>query len=147
MCPYDSTNYSIFGHNLKLYNRYLHQCIRIAKNEFYIGEFTTHKNDIRKTRGTLKHILNKNKSKSEFPPHFIDKDKRISGSQNIADQFNEYFIQIGPTLAGEIAIGNKPPLYYYLRNQTQCSFQFNYTTLTDVEKNDLLFETQSKRRF
>ena len=97
-------------------------------------EFTKYKNYIRKTWETLKHILNKNKSKSDFPPHFIDKDKRISGSQNIVDQFNEYSIQIWPTLAGEIDIGNEQPFDSYLRNRTQCSFQFNHATPTDVEK-------------
>ena len=134
MCLYDSPNYSIFGHNLKLYNEYLSQCIQTAKKEFYMHEFTKYKNDIRKTWDTLNHILNKKKSKSEFSLYFMDKDKSISGSQNIDDQFNEYFIQIGPMLAGEINIGKKPSFDSYLRNWTQCSFQFNYTTLTDVEK-------------
>ena len=97
-------------------------------------EFTKYKNDIRKTWVTLKHILNKNKSKSEFSPYFIDKNRRILGSQNIADQFNEYFIQIGPKLAGEIDTANKLPFDSYLQNPTPSSFQFNYTTPIDVEK-------------
>ena len=97
MSPHDRPDYSILGHNLKLYNKYLNQCIRTAKQEFYMREFTKYKNDIRKTWDTLKHILNKKKSKSEFPPYFIDKNRRISGSQNIADQFNEY-LQVKLTL-------------------------------------------------
>ena len=134
MSPHDSPDYSILGHNLKLYNKYLNQCIRTAKQEFYMREFAKYKNDIRKTWDTLKHILNKKKSKSEFPPYFIDKNRRISGSQNIADQFNEYFIQIGPKLAGEIDTANKLPFDSYLQNPTPSSFQFNYTTPIDVEK-------------
>ena len=134
MSPHDSPDYSILGHNLKLYNKYLNQCIRTAKQEFYMREFTKYKNDIRKTWDTLKHILNKKKSKSEFPPYFIDKNRRISGSQNIADQFNEYFIQIGPKLAGEIDTANKLPFDSYLQNPTPSSFQFDYTTPIDVEK-------------
>ena len=104
MSPHDSPDYLILWHNLKLYNKYLNQCILTAKQEFYVREFTKYKNDIRKTWGTLKHILNKKKQKSDFPPYFIDKDRRISGSKNIADQFNEYFIQIGPKLAGGLII-------------------------------------------
>ena len=42
-------------------------------------EFTKYKNDIWTTLHTLNHILNKKKSKSEFPPYFIANDKRISG--------------------------------------------------------------------
>ena len=134
MSRHDSPDYSILGHNLKLYNEYLNQCIRTAKQEFYMREFTKYKNDIRKTLDTLKHILNKKKSKSEFPPYFIDKNRRISGSQNIGDQFNEYFIRIGPKLAGEIDTANKLPFDSYLQNPTPSSFQFNYTTPIDVEK-------------
>ena len=59
MSPHDSPDYSILGHNLKLYNKYLNQCIRTAKQVFSIREFTKYKNDIRKTWDTLKHILNK----------------------------------------------------------------------------------------
>ena len=79
MSPHDSPDYSILGHNLKLYNKYLNQCIRTAKQEFYMREFAKYKNDIRKTWDTLKHILNKKKSKSEFPPYFIDKNRLFQG--------------------------------------------------------------------
>ena len=133
MSPHDSPDYLILGHNLKLYNKYLNQCIRTAKQEFYMREFTKYKNDIRKNRDTLKHILNKKESKSEFPPYFIDKDRRISGSQNIADQFNEYFIQIGPKLAGGIDIANKLPFDSYQQNPTPSSFQFNYATPIETQ--------------
>ena len=91
MSPHDSPDNLILGHNSKLYNKYLNQCIQTAKQEFYMHEFTKYKNDFRKSWDTLKHIINKKKSKSEIPPYFIDKDRRISGSQNIAEQFNKYF--------------------------------------------------------
>ena len=91
MSLHDSPDNSILGHNSKLHNKYLNQCIQTAKQEFYMHEFTKYKNDFRKSWDTLKHIINKKKLKSEIPPYFIDKDRRISGSQNIAEQFNEYF--------------------------------------------------------
>ena len=134
MSPHDCPDHLILGHNLKLYNKYLNQCIRTVEQEFYMREFTKYKNDIRNTWDTLKHILNKKKSKSEFPPYFIDKDRNISGSQNIADKLNEYFIQIGQKLAGEIDTAKKLPFDSYLQNPTPSSFQFNYTTPIDVEK-------------
>ena len=92
-----------------------------------MSEFTRYKNDIRKAWDTLKHVLNK-KNKIGISTFFIDKVRRISGSQNIADLFNEYFIQIGPKLAGEIDTANKLPFDSYLQNPTPSSFQFNYTT-------------------
>ena len=48
MSPHDCPDYLILGHNLKLYNKYLNQCIRTAKQEFYMREFTKYKNGIRK---------------------------------------------------------------------------------------------------
>ena len=134
MSRHDSRDSSILEHILKLYNKYLNQCIRTAKQEFYMRKFTKCKNDIRKPWNRLNHILNKQRSKPECLPYFFNKDRRISGSQNIADQFNEYFIEIGQTLAGEIDTANKLPFDSYQQNPTPFSFSFNYTAPTDVEK-------------
>ena len=73
----------------------INQCIRAAKKEHYVEEFAKHKNDIRKTRDTLKGIICKNKRKSEYPRYFIDKGQQVARNENIADKFNEYFTQIG----------------------------------------------------
>ena len=69
LCAVDSFEYDAYKHNLKVYQGYLNQCIRTAK-EYYVNEFTKYKNDIRKTWDTLKGIICKNKMKSEYPPFF-----------------------------------------------------------------------------
>ena len=102
-------------HNLKMYQGYLNQCIRTAKKEYYVNEFTKYKNDIRKTWDTLKSIICKNKMKSEYPRNFIDRGQQIAGDKNIADKFNEYFTQIGPSLANSIDISNKATFDTYLK--------------------------------
>ena len=43
MSTYDSPDYSILGHDLKPYNKYLKQCIWTAKKEFYMRELTKYK--------------------------------------------------------------------------------------------------------
>ena len=63
LCPIDSPEYETYKHNLKMYQGYLNQCIRTAKKEYYVNEFTKYKNDIRKTWDTLKGIICKNKMK------------------------------------------------------------------------------------
>ena len=98
-CAADSLEYDAY---LKVYQGYLNQCIRTAKKEYYVNEFTKCKNDIRKTWDTLKGIICKNKMKSEYPPFFMDMGQQISGDKNIADKFDEYFTQIGPSLANSI---------------------------------------------
>ena len=53
--------------NLKTYNGYLKQCIRPAKREHYVHEFTKYKNDL----GHLERHNKYQKSKSDFPPYFV----------------------------------------------------------------------------
>ena len=67
-CPQDSPEQNRMEYNLKTNNGYLNQCIRTAKREYYVHEFTKYKNDIRKTWDTLKDIMNTKKSKLDPPP-------------------------------------------------------------------------------
>ena len=53
--------------------------------------------------------MNKKKSKVEFPTFFLNNGKYVYGAKNIADKFNEYFTEIGPSLASEIDVSNKSP--------------------------------------
>ena len=78
----DSPDYELVKYNLKIYNRYLNQCIRNAKKDYYSREFTKYKGDIRKTWDTLKDILNKKKGKSTFPAYFLSENEHVSGAQN-----------------------------------------------------------------
>ena len=73
LCPIESPEYETYKHNLKMYQGYLNQCIRTAKKEYYVNEFTKYKNDTRKTWDTLKGIICKNKMKSECPRNVIDR--------------------------------------------------------------------------
>ena len=134
-CPQDSPEHNRMEYNLKTYNGYLKQCIRTAKREYYVHEFTKYKNDIRKTWDILKDIINTKKSKSDFPPYFTDLGIKISGSKTIADKFNEYFTKIGPELARSIDTSHKIPFDNYLKSPCQLSFQFQYTTPDSIEKN------------
>ena len=134
LCPIDSPEYETYKHNLKMYQGYLNQCIRTAKKEYYVNEFIKFKNDIRKTWDTLEGIICKNKMKSEYPRNFIDRGQQIAGDKNIADNFNEYFTQIGPCLANSIAISNKATFDTYLKKPNSSSFQFEYTDVPSVQK-------------
>ena len=134
LCPIDGPEYEIYKHNLKMFQGYLNQCIRTAKKEYYVKEFTQYKNDIRKTWDTLKGIVCKNKMKSEYPWNLIDRGQQISGNKNIADKFNEYFTQIGPSLANSIDISNKATVDTHLKKPNSSSFQFEYTDAPSVQQ-------------
>ena len=130
----DSPDYELVKYNLKICNRYINQCIRIAKKNYYAREFAKYKGDIRKNWDTLKDILNKKKRKSKFPAYFLCKNKHVSGAQNIANKFNEYFTNIGPDLASSIDTSNKAPFDSYLNTPCPNSFLFQYTDPADIAK-------------
>ena len=69
----------------------------------------------------------------------MDMGQQISGDKNIADKFNDYFTQIGPSLANSIDIANKATFNTYLKKPNSSSFQFQYTDALSVQKiiNDL----------
>ena len=113
-CTTDSPEYELNQYNLKIYNGYLRQFIRAARKQHYTHEFAKYKNDIRKTWDTLKDIMNKKKSKVEFPTYILNNGKYVCGAKNIADKFNEHFTEIGPSLASEIDVTNKSPFNTYL---------------------------------
>lgn len=50
----------------------------------------------------IKEIINKIKSRSELPYNFLKKDNSISDPLEIANYFNEYFVNIGSNLAKKI---------------------------------------------
>ena len=119
---------------MKIYKGYLNHCIRAAKKEFYHNEFNKHKNDIRKTWVTLIEIINKKTFKSDLPSSFVHEGVEIIGLKNVADEFNDYFTEIGPKLAKSFDTANKAPFNHYLTTPCAASFNFVYTKPDDIEK-------------
>ena len=78
--------------------------------------------------------MNKKKSKVEFPTYFLNNGKYVCGVKNIADKFNEYFTEIGPSLASEIDVSNKSPFNTYLTSPCTSSFHFQYTNPSGILK-------------
>ena len=58
----------------------------------------------------------------------------MCGAKNIADQFNEYFTEIGPSLVSEIDVSNKSSFNTYLTSPCTSSFYFQYTNPSGILK-------------
>ena len=78
--------------------------------------------------------MNIKKSKVEFPTYFLNNGKYVCGVKNIADKFNVYFTEIGPSLASEIDVSNKSPFNTYLTSPCTSSFYFQYTNPSGILK-------------
>ncbi len=88
--------------NLSTYNKILKKNIRAAKLAYYEACFEKYKHDICKTWSTINNILNKSRKKKSFPETFKEDGQTISGKIEIANNFNQYFTNIGLNLAQKI---------------------------------------------
>ena len=110
--------------NLSSYNRILKKLIKEAKISYYDNCFKKFRNDIKKTWSTIKTILNKNQLNCDFPKYFLANGVYISDKKAIANKFNEYFINVGPSLADSINMPDGQSFTDYLRIPTACTFNF-----------------------
>ena len=126
----NSNLYSERKINLNTYNNILQRNIRAAKKSYYSKQFDKYKNDIKSTWTTIKEILNRKKSASELPQYFLFDNQKITDEKEIANSFNKFFTDIGPSLSKEIKCNSQNSYQSYLKREVIHSFEFN----TVVEK-------------
>ena len=61
-------------------------------------------------------------------------NRAITDKTEIAKHFNEFFVNIGPSLASEIITENKRPYSTYLRETTNAMFKFNLVDVDHAKK-------------
>jgi len=114
--------YNTLKVNLQTYNRILKNSIREAKKNYYLLRFRKYQNDIKNTWRTIKDIIC-DSGKNNAPKKFIINDLPCSDLQTIADEFNKYFMDIGPSLANDIMQPNNLTYNDYLKNNITSSFE------------------------
>ena len=97
---------------------------------YYQNQFEKYKSDIRKTWATINELITKKSKNSDFPAHFFSNDRIITGDQDIANCFNNFFTNFGPNLAKEIPTPPNKAYTDFLRERITFSFQFS-TVSTD----------------
>ena len=121
--PSETALYNTLKINLKIYNKMLKKLIRTAKNIYYHSIFAKYKNDIKNTWITIKSIFNKSHVK-KFPDCFNINNVTVKDTQTIANKFNEYFTNIGPSLASKINPPANKSFKDYLINPPISDFNF-----------------------
>ena len=115
----------------KMYRNKVVKLLKIAEKKYYNDIFIKNKSNIRKTWLIIKEILNKSKSKEIKQNKFIASDgSLIDNQQTIAEKFNEFFVNVGPTLAKKIKKQDISP-NSYLKNKMINSIFLN--SVTDLE--------------
>ena len=91
-------------HNTILYKQYrnkLNKILTNAERAHYNELFKKHKDNLQKTWRILKQIINKQKI-NKMNDTFRIKDKLSTNAVEICEHFNEFFINVGPTLSKNI---------------------------------------------
>ena len=114
------------------FNRFhniLRQSIKEAKRIYFVRTFERFKYDIKQTWSTINETLHRKKKKS-LPSVFSHNGKMLRDSVEIANSFNQYFIDIGPSLANRI--DSNRHFRDYLRTPS-----VNQLTLRSIDENKI----------
>ena len=104
----------------KVFRNKLHNLIRISKRKFYENKFQKSKNDMKKTWKTINNILGRKKNALIQAQFKNSHGETISDPQLIANDFNDFFVNIGPNLTSKINSTGKE-YYEYLKDPIQKS--------------------------
>ena len=87
--------YEIKKINFKTFEKIVKEDIKVAKREYYFKMFSSYKNNLKKTWKTIDEALKKRCNTGKFPTEFIINNKSITDHEEIANQFNIFFSNIG----------------------------------------------------
>ena len=94
----------------KIFRNNLITTLRTSKQEYYKSILKMNKNNIKKTWQTINKLLGK--KKSTIPSSFNDNGQTYTDPKDIANKFNEYFINIGKLTSHSIPRSVKSFKYY-----------------------------------
>ena len=80
---------------------------------------------MRKTWSTINDILSRKNISKSIPNHFINGNEIITEKKTIANNFNSYFINIGPNMAHEITNAHDSNFSHYLQEKLNVNFEFS----------------------
>ena len=117
----------------KKYRNKLNHIILTAEKQYYHDLLEKHKGNLRKSWGIIKDIIYKSKkslcqSKFQLPDGEMTSDKKV-----ISEKFNDFFVNVGPTLAKKIPLIDKSPLSYLHYRVNESIFLTPVTTM-ELEK-------------
>ena len=118
----------------KSYNGILQKNIRLAITQYYHRQFENYKSDIQKTWKQINELITNKKKITELPKYFFDGDLTLTENLDIANCFNKFFCNIGPTLANSIQAPRDKQFTDYLKQNILSSFSFNTITREFISK-------------
>jgi hypothetical protein len=87
--------------------------IRKSKRKYYYSKFESAKNNMKETWETINNVIGKQKKQKSENKFKHDQNRIITDPKDISNQFNDFFVEIGPKLASNIQSTGKK-YYEYL---------------------------------
>ena len=87
--------------------------------------------------------MSKSKIQNKLPTFFNINEKQITDKKELAEQFNNFFINIGPKLANELDTAEKPDFKSYL-NMNKLKTVFNFTPIEEEQKKTIIKNLKPK---
>ena len=123
------------------YNNILKNNIKEAKIKYYTDCFNKYKDNVKNTWQTIKEVLNKTKKKTYFPNYFKLNGSLITDKQMIADNFNRFFVNVGPNSAAQINFSNNAFKDYL---QTPCAHKLSFKPVSEETIGKIIDSLKSK---
>ena len=122
-------------YNISTYKQYrnkLHSLLKTEEKHFYQSQIVQNKNNLRKVWTIIKEVINKKKC-SRNSQQFILNDQVTVDPRAIANGFNNFFVNIGPTLASKITTGGISHRNF-LKENLQSSFFLESTNINEIKE-------------
>ena len=94
----------------KTFRNKLNHVLKFAEKKYYKDFIISHRDNARKSWSVIKKIINKHRKPSNQSKFQLNDGTVIDDKKLITESFNNFFINIGPTLAKSIPCINKSPL-------------------------------------
>ena len=94
----------------------VNRIVKNAKNQYHENSFNLNKTKPRKSWDLMHNLMGKQVAKSSIDSIRVD-DEEISDSKNIADEFIDYFAEIGERLDAALENSSIDPCLYIERNE------------------------------
>lgn len=119
--------------SLSLFRKILQKTIRQAKYTYYNSRFENLKSNMKKTWGLINNILQRKCKPHSYPDHFMISKSITKDKNEIANEFNSFFVNIGEKLASKISHEGPENYKQYLTENVTSNFDFKPISIADVD--------------
>jgi len=127
----------------KSYRNIYTRILRVSKKLHFESELLKHQSNSRKIWQILQRAINKNKFNNKGILSVTVNDRTITDPKTVADEFNRFFLNVAPTISGNIIPSNNLPIYEEVNDDI--SFTISATPVTAQEILEIIKEIKNKK--